>query len=81
MELEAKYVSSFVYVLQIYFINKSDCVNNLCSCVEPKTQTQDTEWCLSFKPHMEGKAMTLAYEDLCDKRTKERRQKEAPHTA
>lgn len=30
---------------------------------------------------MEGKAMTLAYEDLCDKRTKERRQKKAPHTA
>lgn len=30
---------------------------------------------------MEGKAMTLVYEDLCDKRTKERRQKEVPHTA
>jgi len=30
---------------------------------------------------MEGKAMTLVCEDLCDKRTRERRQKEAPHTA
>lgn len=25
--------------------------------------------------------MTLVYEDLCDKGTKERRQKEVPHTA
>lgn len=30
---------------------------------------------------MEGKAMTLVYEDLCDKRTKEKRQKETSHTA
>lgn len=83
MELKAKYTSSFVYVLQIYFLNKSDYENNLCSCVEPKTskQTQATDLCLSFRWHKEGKAMTLAYEDLCDKKTKERRQKEAPHTA
>lgn len=40
MELEAKYVSSFVYVLQIYCVNKSEYINNLCSCVEPETQNK-----------------------------------------
>jgi len=39
-------------------------------------------WCHCFKErHVERKAMTLVYEDLCDRRTKERMQEKALHSA
>lgn len=82
MEFEAKHLIFCLCSSDIFYKQKCLCQQFMLLCgAKSSKQTQDTDLCLSFKHHMAGKAMTLAYEDLCDKKTKERRQKEAPQTA